>query len=52
MASDLRLSEVDFGEIENLRIAPCREKGRRHPAMARNRRPPSDPTLASPIEIR
>lgn len=41
MASDLRLSEVDFGKIENLRIAPCREKG----AAASRHGGKSPPTL-------
>jgi hypothetical protein len=33
MASDLWLSEVDFGKIENLRIAPWCEIAARPPAQ-------------------
>lgn len=33
-------------------LARRRRRGRRHPAMVRNRRPPSGPAFASPIDIR
>ena len=46
----MRLSEVDFGKIENPRVAPGRGRGRRHPAMVRNRRLPTGPALAQSID--